>query len=90
MKVLRANGETENFSPTKEKVWEEAQRIIKAKLLQIVDLRDGNVMLVDEEGLYTDKPTNSKATSLAHGKVNIDPTRGIVGDVAIVSKKALM
>ena len=58
--------------------------LIGAETMDSVDLRDGRVMLVDDNGYDTDKLINQKATRLYHGVCKPGTTHQIIGDVAIV------
>lgn len=60
-------------------------QIISASICDTVNLRDGNVMIVDDGGIEIVKPVNQKATDIFQGiypraKSN---DRKIYGDVAI-------
>lgn len=60
------------------------QRAIGATCLDTVNLRDGNVMMVDDTGMIDGKPVNPEATKLYHGICRPGTTHQICGDVAIV------
>lgn len=57
---------------------------IGADCLDTVNLRDGRVMLVDDNGMAKGLPVNEKATGLYHGVCRPGTTHQIRGDVAIV------
>lgn len=48
-----------------------------------MNLRDGRVMLVDDNGLAKGLPRNPEATRLYHAVCRPGTTQPIVGDVAI-------
>ena len=60
------------------------ETMIGADCLDTVSLRDGRVMLVDDNGIAKDLPVNPAATALYHGVCRPGTTHQIRGDVVIV------
>lgn len=59
------------------------RRMIGADIIDTVNLRDGRVMLVDDDGHQKFLPVNERATELYHSVCKPGTTHKIVGDVAI-------
>lgn len=57
---------------------------INAECLDTVNLRDGRVMLVDDNGVSKKLPVNAAATGLYHAVCKPGTTHQIRGDVAVV------
>jgi hypothetical protein len=53
--------------------------------LEIINLQDGKMMLIDEEGKFKKLPLNEVATDLAHSIEAIYPSDYICGDVIIIN-----
>lgn len=83
--ILRVSGIEETHELPRFRAIENICRLIGARTLDVVGLRDGRVMLVDDEGhVRADRPpVNPKATALYHGVCRPGTTHQIVGDVAI-------
>ena len=62
----------------------EVSRSIGAEYLDTVNLRDGTIMAVDDEGHRLGKAINTEATKLYHAVCKPGTTHQIVGDVAIL------
>jgi hypothetical protein len=81
-RIIRVDGSEEIL---KRKVpLRELEKLIGAKMLDSVNLRDGHVMMVDDAGVYDGKPINPTATILYHRICRIGTIAPICGDVAIV------
>lgn len=97
--VIRTNGAEEHHEVRKAFAIREICALIGCETADTVNLRDGRVMLVDDDGWECDvvrrengvelvpvharKPINAKATEL-YRSVTIPNDHQIVGDVAIV------
>jgi hypothetical protein len=53
--------------------------------IQLIDLRNGRTLVVDEEGLLKGYPTNERATELTRGIALVDRERGVVGNVILLT-----
>ena len=60
------------------------EQLIGADCLDTVNLRDGRVLLVDDNGIAKGLPVNKTATELYHGVCRPGTTHEIRGDVAVV------
>lgn len=60
------------------------ETLIGADCLDTVNLRDGRVMLVDDNGISKGLPVNPVATGLYHAVCRPGTTHQIRGDVAVV------
>lgn len=81
-KVIRTSGAEEVIAGRPRIANIEA--MIGAACLDTVNLRDGRVMLVDDNGIAKDLPINPAATVLYHGVCRPGTTHQIRGDVVIV------
>ena len=61
--------------------FEELYPIMECDMIEIIRLPDGRIMLLDEEGNWSDKPTNERATVLAYNALTMG--RGIVGHTVV-------
>jgi hypothetical protein len=52
--------------------------------LEIVNLYDGKMLLIDEEGKLKNLTYNSEATRLAHASESIYPSDSLCGDVILI------
>lgn len=89
-KIYKTNGEVIEVSPKNGKTFEleELQAIVEHKVdgvpyhyIEIINLRDGRLMVVNEEGKLIDAPMNNKATDIfvqSFGAVDI-----VVGNVLV-------
>jgi hypothetical protein len=59
------------------------EKILNAGMLDAVDLRDGHVMFVDDDGQAKRLPVNFKGTKLYHSVCRAGTTFQIRGDVVI-------
>jgi hypothetical protein len=75
MVVIRANGSRGSISPT----WDAAKAALGGAMIEVVYLRGGAVLLVDEEGLLKSLDLNIVATNIAGHE--------IVGDAVMVPKE---
>ena len=66
---------------------EEAQKLVGG-LVQLIELRNGDQMLVNEEGIMYDLPINQKATDIALSMSTAYLLGGILGDAVILKGKA--
>lgn len=69
VEILRTNGKREEHQVGKHILMDWCQRMIGAKLVDTVNLRDGRVMLVDGDGYET------QAIERAPGHVELKPVR---------------
>jgi len=81
-KILRTDGTEEIIN--RKVPWTELETILNCDCFDTVNLHDGHVMLVDDNGIADAKQINHKATDLYHGVCRPGTTFPIVGDVAIV------
>jgi hypothetical protein len=81
-KVIRTSGSEEAIegAPRIAKI----ESLIDADCLDTVNLRDGRVMLVDDNSISKGLPVNAKATDLYHAVCRPGTTHEIRGDVAVV------
>lgn len=82
-KIIKVDG-TETVCRYPKKDMTALAELIGCEMLCTVNLRDGRVMLVDDNGVAERKPVNDKATKLYHGVCVPGTTHKIRGDVAIV------
>jgi hypothetical protein len=80
--VIRCNGDEEQHKVRKD-AFAEIYRLIGCDCSDIVNLRDGRVMIVDDVGLIDGKERNEKATALYRGVCRPGTDAWIAGDVAI-------
>lgn len=96
MHIIRTSGAEERVDCS----FDGIRKLIAADCFDTVNLRDGRVMLVDDNGYESEavptaygvklnpvrarKPVNRKATALYHAVCHPGTTHEIVGDVAIV------
>ena len=80
--IVRADGSEE----TRNLAFEQIAPAIGCDVTDIVNLRDGRIMIVDDNGHVKSEtpPINRKATALYHSVCRPGTTHQIVGDVAIV------
>jgi hypothetical protein len=85
VQVIRVNGALEQHRlPARERnAIRKISELIGAEGLDVVNLRDGRVMLVDDTGAIDGKPANQKATEIYHAVCRPGTTWAICGDVAI-------
>lgn len=81
-KVIRASGAEEAIEGAPRIAAIEA--LIGADCLDTVNLRDGRVMLVDDNGISKNLAVNAVATGLYHAVCRPGTTHQIRGDVAVV------
>jgi hypothetical protein len=79
--VLRTTGDEEAHQLPRGSIGA-LQKLIACEICDVVNLRDGRVMLVDDDGLGKGLPRNEKATALYHS-VTCPGDHFIVGDVVI-------
>lgn len=82
MRIIRTNG-TEETIEAKATI-AGIEKAIGASILDTVKLRDGRVMLVDDNGISKGLPVNPIATGLYHSVCRPGTTHQIRGDVAVV------
>lgn len=90
VKIIRSDGGIEEHSLPEETWFNEVEQLIDSRCFDLVRLKDGTIMLVDDDGYMKARPTNLEATMLATllSEAAIG-SAGILGDVAIVRKEAL-
>lgn len=79
--LIRADGTTQDL-PARATI-SEIQRLIGARSLDTVNLRDGTVMWVDDLGHQHGLPVNAEGTRLYHSICYPGATHEIVGDVVV-------
>lgn len=84
IKIIRINGETEQHSVPKYSAIREIHKLIGATCLDTVNLRNGDVMMVDDTGMVDGKPVNPEATKFYRGVCRAGTVHCIHGDVAVV------
>ena len=85
LKVIRVSGEVELKSALDEsQVGSRVRELIGADCCDLVNLRDGNFMYLDDEGYSKGLPVNAEATKLYHAVCKAGTTHQILGDVVIV------
>lgn len=105
VEILRTSGATEQHEVNRSSVISEIEKLIGAGCLDTVNLRDGRIMFVDDNGYETRseprpfgvelvpvkarKPVNPQATALYHSICVPGTTHQVVGDVAIVRDEDL-
>jgi len=88
-RILRSNGNDEGSIPANEHYYtlEELQAIVGG-YIQMVDLADGRVMVLNEEGKLKDLPYNWQATNLFNAGVRVWFVP-IAGDVLVCDERWL-
>lgn len=81
-KIIRVNGAEEQIEGRLRIT--QIEQLINAQCLDTVNLRDGRVMLVDDNGIAKGLPVNPEATKLYHSVCRPGVTHQICGDVAVV------
>lgn len=84
IEIIRTNGERESRTVPKSSL-AACRKLVGADCFDVVNLRDGRVMLVDDTGLVDGKPLNAEATKLYHSICWPGTTAGIHGDVVIAN-----
>ena len=87
VQILRVDGRRESHELPRRGLLQAIYGLIGCEVGDVVNLRDGRVMLVDDTGLVDGKPINRGATSLYHAIY--DTPNPIAGDVAIVLDEEL-
>ena len=85
VEVLRVDGVREEHHVGKHILMPWILRMIGAQAADVVNLRDGRVMVVDDTGMIDNKPANPQATALYHGVCRPGTVHPICGDVAIAN-----
>ena len=85
MKIRLKNEETKTTYIKDKKPSLEELRDMVGGYIQIIEIKDGKQIIVDEEGKLKDKPINMEATDLWNVDYDI-----IVGDAVVLSDKALL
>ena len=83
VKIIRINGATEEHDVPRHSAIREIRKLIGADCLDSVNLRNGDVMLVDDTGMVDGKPVNPEGTKLYHGVCRAGTVHRIHGDVAV-------
>jgi hypothetical protein len=79
--IIYTNGSVREVDATSDEV----RGLIGADVICTVDLRDGRVMLIDDNGYQKSLPDNPAATALYHSVCKPGTEHRIVGDVAVVA-----
>jgi hypothetical protein len=82
MKIIRTSGAEETIDGRATIAG--IEKAIGASILDTVNLRDGRVMFVDDNGISKNLPVNPAATGLYHSVCRPGTTHQIRGDVAVV------
>ncbi|MBR5568432.1 MAG: DUF3846 domain-containing protein [Bacteroidales bacterium] len=86
--LYKSNGETIEVEPKDGKHFQlrELYQMLDCELIEVIFLRDGRLMIIDEEGKYTKSDINPKATRvfLSSRRLNDD---FIVGDALVCSSE---
>ena len=79
---MKADGTVERISPKngEEFVLKEVYELLQCSLVEVVYLGGGYIMIIDEEGKFSGKAVNEKATRKAIAANAIFPGDYIVGD----------
>lgn len=83
IQVIRVNGAVEDRRISTRNPFAEINKLIGCDVTDTVNLRDGRIMLVDDQGHQKQLPVNPEATKLYHGVCRPGTTHQIVGDVVI-------
>lgn len=78
--LIRASGERAEFTRTLSMA--EIKQLIGAEVLDSVNLKDGHVLMIDDNGIAAQKPTNPGATFIYQKMKN--SINKIYGDAVIV------
>lgn len=84
---IKANGATETVTPANGESFtlEELQRYVGG-YVEVLELSDGTLMWLNEEGKLHELPYNAAADEIAHRLTGIAWSDGIVGDVLIATE----
>jgi len=85
IEIIRTNGARETHEVPKAEPLKAIAKLVGYPFFDTVNLRDGRVMLVDDEGAIRDPraPVNAEATKLYHAVCRPGTTWPIRGHVAI-------
>lgn len=83
VEILRVDGRREEHDVGRHLLLPWILRMIGASVGDVVNLRDGRVMLIDDTGFNDGKPRNPAATELYWSVCKPGTTHPICGDVAI-------
>jgi hypothetical protein len=83
VEIIRVDGRHETATVDRVKWLKEIEQLIGANCLDSVDLRDGRMMLVDDQGYSRGLPDNAEATALYHEVCKPGTTQRIKGNVVI-------
>lgn len=81
--IIRTSGAQEQHDIPKSSAIREIRKLIGATCLDTVNLRTGDVMLVDDTGMVDGRPINPEATKRYHAVCRPGTVHCIHGDVAI-------
>lgn len=81
-RIIRADGTEEKIVPANGTDFnlDEAQKVVGG-LIEIVNLKNGKIIVCNEEGLFLQLAVNVKATNICNQHHAIRPGSVIVGDV---------
>jgi len=82
IQIIRTDGTEETHELSRARLMDTIHKFLNCDCVDTVNLRDGRVMIVDDDGLGKGLPVNAKATAL-YKMVTIPNDNKIVGDVAI-------
>jgi hypothetical protein len=83
--LIRANGEKQDFN--RSLTMTEIRKLINAEVLDSVNLKEGHVLVIDDNGIQAGKPPNAGATFIYQRlKKSTNKIYGdvVIGDVVIV------
>ena len=84
MKLLKADGTETPMLPTNGKYWSLKElQIAVGGCIQILPLKYGQALVIDEEGKIKNRPLNITATKLSKEYYGINSAQYIVGDVVL-------
>ena len=81
--IIRTSGTREQHDIPRHSAIREIRKLIGAECLDTVNLRNGDVLLVDDTGMVDGRPVNPEATKLYHGVCRAGTVHCIHGDVAV-------
>lgn len=83
VEVIRCNGTREKATISRTQMVASCNQLLGVVAFDVVNLRDGRVMLVDDTGLVDGKPVNPEATKLYLAICKPGTRASIHGDVVI-------
>lgn len=90
--LIKASGETIDISPANGTDFqlEELYKHLDCNTVEFVyDYANGKILIIDEEGKFTDKEYNYEATRYCHNNRMIHPLDKIVGDAILCDENQI-